>query len=168
MAIEANKVVTLSYRLSDHKTGEKIEETSKENPMVFLFGSGSLVPEFEINIHGKNIGDAFKFTILAENAYGNKSKDDVVQIPIDSFLNEDGEIEDEFVFVGANLPMSDNDGNEMEGTVLAITKDYIEMDFSHPLAGTDLSFEGEILGIREATTDELNHGHVHGEGGHNH
>lgn len=166
MAIEANKVVTLSYKLTDHKSGEKIEETTPENPMVFLFGAGSLVPEFEINIHGKNIGDKFKFTILAENAYGNAS--DIVKIPIDSFLNEDGEIEEEFVFVGANLPMSDNDGNEMEGTVLSITKDYIEMDFSHPLAGTDLSFEGEILGIREATTEEINHGHVHGEGGHQH
>jgi len=168
MAIEANKVVTLSYKLTDHNSGEKIEETTPENPMVFLFGAGGLVPEFEINIQGKNIGDTFKFTILAENAYGAENVNDIVKIPIDSFLNEDGEIEDEFVFVGANLPMSNNEGNEMEGTVLSITKDFIEMDFSHPLAGTDLSFEGEVLGIREATAEELNHGHVHGEGGHQH
>jgi FKBP-type peptidyl-prolyl cis-trans isomerase SlyD len=168
MAIEANKVVTLSYTLTDHKSGEKIEETSAERPMVFLFGVGGLVPEFEMNISGKNIGDKFKFTILAENAYGKKTVEDVAKIPIDSFLNEDGELEDEFVFVGANLPMSDNEGNEMEGTVLSITKEYVEMDFGHPLAGTDLSFEGEILGIREATQEELNHGHVHGEGGHHH
>ena len=163
MPIEANKVVTVSYKLSDHQTGEKIEETSPENPMVFLYGSGSLVPEFEINLSGKSIGDTFNFTILAENAYGNTK--DLVKVPIDSFLNDEDELEEEFVFVGANIPMSDQEGNEVEGTVIAITDTYVEMDFSHPLAGTDLHFEGEILGIREATPEELSHGHAHGDDG---
>ncbi len=168
MAIEANKVVTLNYKLSNHKTGEKIEETSPEHPMVFLFGTGAVIPEFEINLQGKNIGDTFEFSIESANAYGNPNPNEIVQIPVDAFLDEDGNMETEYVYVGAVVPMNDEEGNQLTGTVLAITNTYVEMDFNHPLAGTDLKFEGEIVGIREATADELAHGHAHGADGNAH
>jgi FKBP-type peptidyl-prolyl cis-trans isomerase SlyD len=168
MAIEANKVVTLNYKLSNHKTGEKIEETSPEHPMVFLFGTGAVIPEFEINLHGKNIGETFEFSIESANAYGNPNPNEIVQIPVDAFLDEDGNMETEYVYVGAVVPMNDEEGNQLTGTVLAITNTYVEMDFNHPLAGTDLKFEGEIVGIREATTEELAHGHAHGADGQAH
>jgi len=64
--------------------------------------------------------------------------------------------------------MSDNEGNHMRGQVKEITTEIVKMDFNHPLAGTDLHFKGEILDLREATADELAHGHVHGPGGHHH
>ena len=64
--------------------------------------------------------------------------------------------------------MSDNEGNHMRGIVREINEEMVKMDFNHPLAGYDLHFAGEILAVREATKDELDHGHVHGEGGHQH
>ncbi len=166
MTIEANKVVTISYKLSNNKTGEQIEETSADNPMVFLFGAGSVIPDFEINLHGKKIGDTFEFSIEAENAYGNHQPQEVGKIPIESFHNEDGKLEEEYVFVGATVPMTDQDGNQLQGLILDITDEYVEMDFNHPLAGTDLKFEGKILNVRPATADELSHGHAHGADGH--
>ncbi len=168
MTIEVNSVVSLNYKLSNHNTGEKIEETSSENPMVFLYGVGSLIPEFEENLFGKKAGDSFEFSIVSENAYGNHSEENIVAIPISVFQDESGKINENEIRVGALVPMSDNEGNHMRGQVKEITAEIVKMDFNHPLAGTDLHFIGEILHIRQATADELAHGHVHGPGGHHH
>ena len=168
MTIEVNSVVSLNYKLSNHKTGEKIEETSSDNPMVFLYGVGALIPEFEENLFGKKAGDSFEFSIVSENAYGNHSEDNIVDIPISVFQDETGKINKNEIRVGALVPMSDNEGNHMRGQVKGITAEIVKMDFNHPLAGTDLHFKGEILDLREATADELAHGHVHGPGGHHH
>ncbi len=168
MTIEVNSVVSLNYKLSNHKTGEKIEETSSDNPMVFLYGVGALIPEFEENLFGKKAGDSFEFSIVSENAYGNHSEDNIVDIPISVFQDETGKINKNEIRVGALVPMSDNEGNHMRGQVKEITAEIVKMDFNHPLAGTDLHFKGEILDLREATADELAHGHVHGPGGHHH
>lgn len=168
MTIEANKVVSLNYKLTNHKTGEKIEETSPDHPMVFLFGVESIIPDFEINIAGKKAGDTFKFAIESVKAYGEPSADNNAVIPLEVFFQEDGKINEKEVYVGATLPMSDNQGNNMMGKVLEITAENLTMDFNHPLAGTDLHFEGEILDVRAATEEEIAHGHVHGEHGHHH
>ncbi len=168
MTIEANMVVTLNYKLSNHKTGEKIEETTVENPMVFLYGVGGIIPEFEQNIQGKKVGETFEFSIVSENAYGNHNAEQVVKIPANVFHDEAGKINEEHIFVGALVPMSDHEGNHLRGTVLAITAEEVEMDFNHPLAGTDLKFEGSVADIRPATQEELDHGHVHGPHGHQH
>jgi FKBP-type peptidyl-prolyl cis-trans isomerase SlyD len=72
------------------------------------------------------------------------------------------------VKVGNVLPMTDSDGNQMRGSVQEITGEHVRMDFNHPLAGQDLHFAGEVLEIRDATKEELSHGHVHGPGGHHH
>ena len=168
MTIKVNSVVSLNYKLSNHKTGEKIEETTSKNPMVFLYGVGSLIPEFEENLFGKKAGDSFEFSIVSENAYGNRSEDNIVAIPISVFQDETGKINENEIKVGALVPMSDNDGNHMRGQVKEITLEIVKMDFNHSLAGIDLHFKGEILDLREATADELAHGHVHGPGGHQH
>ncbi|MBI1838335.1 MAG: FKBP-type peptidyl-prolyl cis-trans isomerase [Flavobacteriia bacterium] len=168
MTVEANMVVTLNYKLSNHKTGEKIEETTAENPMVFLFGVGGIIPEFEDNIQGKKVGDTFDFAIVSESAYGEKSAEQIVKIPTSVFNDESGKFNEEHIFVGAMVPMSDNEGNHLRGTVLAVTDEHVEMDFNHPLAGTDLNFKGEIVEIRPATQEEIDHGHVHGLHGHQH
>ncbi|HRO75901.1 MAG TPA: peptidylprolyl isomerase [Crocinitomicaceae bacterium] len=168
MQIDKHAVVTLSYKLSNHTTGEKIEETTAENPMVFLFGAGQLIPEFEQNVSGLNVGDPFEFTIAAANAYGVPSDDNIVNIPLDVFKNEEGVIDTNEIKVGAILPMSDDQGNMMRGTILNISESEVRMDFNHPLAGTDLHFTGKIDEVREATKDEIDHGHVHGPHGHHH
>lgn len=168
MTVKDLMVVSLNYKLSNHKTGEKIEETTTENPMVFLYGVGGIIPDFEENIVGKKAGDTFEFSIVSENAYGAPNDDMVAMIPLDVFYDESGKLDEEIFKVGALVPMSDSEGNNMRGQILEITPEFIKMDFNHPLAGTDLHFQGEILSVREATEDEISHGHVHGEGGHHH
>lgn len=168
MTIQEKLVVSLNYKLSDHKTGEKIEETSTENPMVFLYGVGAIIPEFEENIYGKKVGDSFEFVIKSENAYGKADENQVAMIPLDVFHDPEGNFNPDHFPVGSLVPMSDNEGNNLRGRVVEVTPELIKMDFNHPLAGTDLHFIGEVLAIREASQDEIDHGHVHGEHGHHH
>lgn len=168
MQIDQNRVVSLTYKLTNHKTGEKIEETGADNPLLFLVGTGQLIPDFENNLQGKQAGDSFNFSIVSEKAYGNRTEDQVVQIPTHVFYDESGKLDENAIRVGALIPMSDSEGNHLRGKVLEVTPESVKMDFNHPLAGTDLQFEGEILEVREATADELAHGHAHGPGGHHH
>lgn len=168
MTIDKDTVVSVNYHLSVKGSGEKVEETSKEHPFVFLFGAGGLLPDFENNLQGKKIGDKFDFFIDHKNGYGVRDEQHVVMIPIDAFLGEDGKLDAENVKVGVTLPMVDNDGNRLYGQVLEITLEHVKMDFNHPLAGKDLHFKGEVLEVRAASKDEIAHGHVHGEHGHHH
>jgi FKBP-type peptidyl-prolyl cis-trans isomerase SlyD len=168
MQITTNKVVSLKYKLSNHQSGEKIEETNEENPLVFLYGVGGLIPEFEENLADKKIGDTFDFHIISSNAYGDHDPEHIAMIPSNVFHDDNGNFDNDMFQVGAMIPMSDSEGNHMQGKIVEVDEENVKMDFNHPLAGTDLHFQGEILDIREATEDELAHGHVHGEHGHQH
>jgi FKBP-type peptidyl-prolyl cis-trans isomerase SlyD len=168
MTIQENMVVSVDYKLSNHKTGEHIEATTAEQPMVFLFGVGGLIPQFEENLLGKSVGDTFDFSIAAEHAYGHSSEEQIAMIPLDVFHDENGQFDAAYFSVGSLIPMSDSEGNQLRGKIMEVTSEMIKMDFNHPLAGQDLHFSGSIVGIREATSDELEHGHAHGPGGHEH
>lgn len=172
MMITKNNVVAVNYSLtaSDVENGPEtiVEETTSDNPFVFIHGNGDLLPDFELNLNAKKVGDTFDFRINAENGYGLVHPDHVVNVPIEAFKDDEGNIDTEMVVVGNVLPMHDHEGNRLQGTVTEITDTYIKMDFNHPLAGKHLHFKGTVLSVREATAEELNHGHVHGEGGHHH
>lgn len=168
MTVDVNTVVSLHYKLSNHTTGEQIEETSPEQPMEFLYGIERIIPTFEENIHGLKAGDTFEFHIPTAEAYGEKNAEHVALIPIHVFHDENGQIDPEVIQVGAVLPMSDSEGNNMRGTILDMTADEVKMDFNHPLAGIDLFFQGTIQEVRQATADEIAHGHSHGAHGHHH
>jgi FKBP-type peptidyl-prolyl cis-trans isomerase SlyD len=168
MNIDLNTVVSVNYKLTNLTTGEFVEETNTDNPLVFLYGVGSLLPDFEANLHNKKVGDTFEFSINADLAYGPASDEHIVMIPRDVFQDEAGNIDETIIFAGAIVPMMDNEGNRLRGTVLALEAEHVKMDFNHPLAGQDLHFSGEILDVREASSDEIAHGHAHGPGGHQH
>jgi FKBP-type peptidyl-prolyl cis-trans isomerase SlyD len=168
MKIDTNTVVSLSYKLTNNQTGDKIEETSPERPMEFLYGVERIIPTFEENIHGLEAGQTFDFAIASADAYGERQDDQIATIPLAVFHDESGKIDEEHIFVGALLPMTDGEGNHLRGQVKDITAENIIMDFNHPLAGTDLHFTGEIIDVREATQDEISHGHSHGAHGHHH
>jgi len=171
MLIEQKKVVAVNYRLMASEGGtaeELIEETSKEQPFVFLFGSGSLLEDFELNLQGLKVGDTFDFIISAEKGYGVLSDDNIVRIPLNAFVAEGEELDTEMICQGNFLPMVDDQGNQLQGLVLDVTPEFVVMDFNHPLAGKTLHFSGNVLDVREASAEELSHGHVHGEGGHHH
>lgn len=171
MQIEKNKVVSVNYHLTvkdENGKEELVEKTDSERPFVFLYGAGNLLEEFEKNLSGKSKGDKFDFVIEAGNGYGDWSEENIVNIPIDAFKDNEGNIDKEMLKEGNTLPMVDNEGNHLQGTVEEVTESSVKMDFNHPLAGQDLHFKGEILEIRNATEEELDHGHVHGPGGHHH
>lgn len=170
MTITKNKVVAVNYHLSSHvenEAPELVEQTSKEHPFVFLFGGGQLLPDFEKNLVNKKVGDTFDFQITPASGYGLADKEMIVKIPKEAF-HVDGKFDEERVKEGEELMMNDADGNQLMGFVAEIGNDYVVMDFNHPLADHHLHFVGEILDIREATAEELDHGHVHGPGGHHH
>jgi FKBP-type peptidyl-prolyl cis-trans isomerase SlyD len=170
MTVTKNKVVTVNYHLSTHidnEAPELMEQTSKDHPFVFIFGGGQLLPDFEKNLLNKKVGDSFDFKVLPANGYGVADKEMVVTIPKEAF-HVDGKFDEERVKEGEELMMNDADGNQLMGFVQEIGDTYVIMDFNHPLADHHLHFVGEILDIREATAEELDHGHVHGPGGHHH
>jgi FKBP-type peptidyl-prolyl cis-trans isomerase SlyD len=170
MQISEDKVVTLGYSLSSKKDNgleEMVEQTSPDHPFVFLFGFGGVLPDFESSLEGKQKGDKFDFKISAENAYGQYEKDYVVKIDKGAF-EVDGKFDDARVKVGHDVEMTDAEGNPLTGRILSIDDKAVEMDFNHPLAGHELHFIGDILDVREATQEELDHGHVHGPHGHHH
>ena len=172
MNITKNSVVSLGYTLKS-RTGlsleeKQVEQTTAERPFVFISGAGMLLPDFEKNLSGKKAGDKFDFFIAAANAYGVKNDKYVMNIPIDSFKSPDGTLDLNEIKVSNILTMNDNQGNQLQGTILEVTAVHVRMDFNHPLAGHELHFTGEVLNVRAATAEELEHGHVHGPGGHHH
>jgi len=168
MKIEKNKVVSLIYILKNgNAQGEVIQEVSKEKPFVHLFGVGGLLPAFEENLSGLVVGDKFGFQLSSKDAYGENRAEDVVELTKEIFM-QDGKLDTELVQIGKYIPMKNDDGHVIEGKVISITDEGVIMDFNHPLAGKDLHFSGEIIEVRDASKEEVSHGHVHGEGGHHH
>jgi FKBP-type peptidyl-prolyl cis-trans isomerase SlyD len=172
MIIATNKVVSVNYTLTvsdnNFQSEELVEETAPENPFTFLFGSGGLLEDFENNLNGLSTGASFDFKISAANGYGHASQENVVRIPVDAFVAPGEELDTEMVAKGNFLPMVDDQGNHMQGLVVEVGADFVVMDFNHPLAGKDLHFVGAVLDIRDASEEEIAHGHVHGPGGHQH
>jgi len=170
MQISEDKAVTVNYYLTANKNNEPeelVEQTTSDRPFVFLFGFGGVLPDFETNLAGKQKGDKFDFRIKAKDAYGVFEKDFIVKVDKQAFMM-DGKFDDARVKVGEDIEMNDAEGNQLVGRVKEIADTYVEMDFNHPLAGSDLHFIGEVLDVREATQEELDHGHVHGPHGHHH
>ena len=169
MKIKNNTVVSVSYQLHANLPQQEkkhIETADATHPLTFLFGSGGLIPGFERNLDGLAIGEKFNFSIDAEDAYGNFDNSAVINLPIDIF-KVDNVIDFEVLKTGNVLPMSDNEGNTMNGKVVSYNDTDVKMDFNHPLAGQTLHFSGEVVEVREATEEELSHGHAH-TGAHGH
>ena len=168
MIAGTNKVVSLTYELTSTKNeAELIEKTTEERPLTFLMGRGSLLPSFEANIDGLKVGDAFDFILKSEEAYGGFNEQAIINVPLTAFMVE-GQVDSNLVQIGNTIPMMDNEGNRLNGIVMEVTDDSVKMDFNHPLAGDDLHFKGAVVEIREATSEEMEHGHIHAKGGCSH
>lgn len=165
MTIKANSVVALTYDLYTKENDQEVfvEKADEENPLVFLYGVGMMLPKFEENLVGLNIGDLYDFHLEAEHAYGLKDENAITELPLNMF----GEME--MPEIGAILPLQDNEGNQFRARVNEVSENAVVVDLNHPMAGQDLHFIGKIISVREATSDELSHGHPHGidgESGH--
>jgi FKBP-type peptidyl-prolyl cis-trans isomerase SlyD len=155
MEISRNKFITLSYvlRLKGFE-GEIVEETSEDSPLEFIFGTGRMLQMFEEKLEGLKAGEEFKFELKADEAYGQINEEAKVNIPKNIF-EVDGKMDEELIKVGNMVPMQDAQGNRLNGIVLDITDEHVNMDFNHPLAGDDLFFAGTINDVREATEEEI-------------
>lgn len=168
MNISQNKVVSLTYELKlDNHMGETVDMADSSAPLIFIYGTGSMLPKFESNLENLNLNDTFEFTLDPADAYGEQIDEAIVDLPIDIF-KIDGQIDEEMLTVGNFVPMQDNEGHPLEGKIVEISNEHVKMDFNHPLAGKTLHFTGQIVDLREATEDEISHGHVHGPHGHHH
>jgi FKBP-type peptidyl-prolyl cis-trans isomerase SlyD len=162
MKIQPNSVVALTYDLYTTENGEKVfvEKATEEQPLVFLYGVGMMLPKFEENLNGLGAGDDYDFELAAADAYGERDDQAVAELPKDMFQNMD------LPEVGSVLPLQDNNGNQFRARVTNVSDAGISVDLNHPMAGQDLHFKGQILNVREATEEELSHGHAHGADGH--
>jgi len=163
MSIKPNTVVSLTYEL--HTTNEEgqqvfVEKADKENALVFLYGTGMMLPKFEEHLNGLNVGDEYSFELSAADGYGEIDPGAFADLPKDMFKDV------ELPAVGDVIPLQDNQGNHFRAGVTAVHEDVVAVDLNHPMAGKNLIFAGEILSVREATPEELSHGHAHGADGH--
>jgi FKBP-type peptidyl-prolyl cis-trans isomerase SlyD len=168
MVIETNKVVSVHYTLTEGTAeGQLVESTHGGEPLVFIYGAGMMIPEFERNLDGMKVGDTFAFGIAAVDAYGAYDDNALVEVA-KSMFEDEGKIPDGLLEVGNMLPLQDQDGNRLNGMVAWVGDDKVKLDFNHPMAGVDLYFSGNVESLRDAEASELEHGHVHGAGGHHH
>lgn len=155
-----NKVIAVSYNLHKNTAeGELIESTEGKEPLRFLSGLGQMIPDFENNVVNLNQGDTFSFGIKAENAYGSRTEEAIIELPQDIF-KKDGQLVEE-VQVNNVLPLQDQNGNVVPAKVVSINTETITVDVNHPLADQDLHFTGTVVEVRVATKEEVDHGHVH-------
>jgi len=151
-----NTVASVHYTGKLPESGEIFDTSEGRDPLTFLVGHKQMIPGFEEEMMGAKVGERRTFTLEPERAYGQRMEDAVQQIERAQF----GDIEPE---VGMML-MSDIG----PFTVTAVADDLVTVDFNHKLAGETLEFSVEVVEVRAATEEELDHGHAHGPGGHHH
>lgn len=151
MKVAKGMLISVDYSLyQDGPDGDLIEETTKEEIFEFIFKEEEMLKAFEDELEGREAGQAFSVSIPCDQAYGAEDPEAIVEFPKENFV-VDGELDEDLLQEGEIIPMSDDEGNELEGVVIATAKDTVTLDFNHPLAGIDLYFDGEVTSVREAT-----------------
>jgi FKBP-type peptidyl-prolyl cis-trans isomerase SlyD len=159
MKIEKNKVVEFCYELE--VDGNIVDRTTKEKPLDYIHGTGSLLPKLEEHIEGMEAGAKFDVTLSPVDAYGEIDPSRIIDLPKAAF-EVNGEIREDLLVPGNTIPMMNSMGAVIPGVVLEVTDDAVKMDLNHQMAGKTLHFTGEIVSVREATEKELTEG-LHGE-----
>lgn len=160
MQIGKNKVVTLDYTLTN-PAGEQLDTSQGGEPLAYLHGIGQIIPGLERALDGHADGDALTIVIPPDEAYGARRDALVQAVPRKSF----GNVPD--IAPGMQFQANTQHGPRIV-TVTKVDGDEVTVDANHPLAGITLHFDVKIVGVRDATPEELAHGHVHGPGGHHH
>jgi FKBP-type peptidyl-prolyl cis-trans isomerase SlyD len=161
MLIAANKAVSIDYTLTND-AGEVIDSSAGGAPLAYLHGAGNIIVGLEKALEGKQAGDELTVSVEPHDAYGEYSAELVATLGRDMFEG----VED--MEVGMQFHASAPDGGMQIVTVRALEGDDVIVDGNHPLAGQRLTFAVKIVSVRDASAEELAHGHIHGEGGHHH
>ena len=154
--ITDNKVVSVHYTGTLPENGEIFDSSLDRDPLTFLVGHKNMIPGFERELMGTKVGDKVEFTLSAEEAYGEHNPAAIQEVPADMF----GDITPE---VGMIL---ESDMGPFRVTV--VNEGSVTVDFNHALAGKSLTFNVEVVDIKDASEEEISHGHAHGPGGHHH
>lgn len=156
MQIADNKVISIHYTLTND-SGAVLDQSSSDQPLVYLHGAGNIIPGLENALTGKAAGDKLNVTIQPTDAYGERMDQMIQTVPRSMFEGI------EKVELGMQFHAEGNTGPVVV-TVTQIDGDNITIDGNHPLAGETLTFDVEVSAVRDATADELEHGHIHGHG----
>ena len=160
MQIEQNSVVTLHYTLKDND-GNIIDQ-SDDGSFLYLHGAMNIIPGLENALAGKSAGDEFSVSVSPEEGYGAKDPERIQEVPKEMFENADE------IKPGVQFHAQGPDGNAVVVTVIEVKDEAVVIDGNHALAGVDLNFSVTVVDVRAATEEEVSHGHVHGEHGHQH
>lgn len=160
MKIAKNSVVGLAYQVKT-KDGVLVDEATTVAPLEYLHGTGNLIKGLEQALEGRQVGDKFDVEVASANAYGDYNDTLVQTVPSNVFVGVD-ELE-----VGMRF-LADTDQGPVPVEITAIDGDTVTVDGNHMLAGQDLKFHVEIMSLRDATEEEIAHGHIHGAHGHDH
>jgi len=153
MTVEKNRVVSIDYRLKDD-AGQIIDSSEGSDPLVYLHGTGNIIPGLERHLEGKKAGDRVNCVIEAKDAYGERDESLLFKVGKSEFEGAD-------LKAGMQFEAHGEDGAQIV-TVIGIEGEEVTIDANHPLAGEKLHFDVKVVEIREATSEELEHGHVHG------
>lgn len=159
MQIAARKVVTIDYTLTD-EGGEVLDTSKGGDPLVYLHGVGNIIPGLENALTGRSAGEALQVVVSPAEGYGERDEGLLHSVPKKEFG-------DETLDVGMQFQARTSEGPVLL-TIVEIERDSVTLDANHPLAGKSLSFDVTVVAVRDATAEELTHGHVHGAGGHHH
>jgi FKBP-type peptidyl-prolyl cis-trans isomerase SlyD len=155
--VAKDTVVSLDYTL--RVDGVVVDTSEKSEPIQFIQGRGHIVPGLESQLYGMQVGEQKQVSVSASEGYGEVDKSAFADVPRDEFPP------DIPLKPGIGLQLRDQDGHVLEGYISEVGEQSVRLDFNHPLAGKDLDFLVEVVDLRNATAEELSHGHVHFEDG---
>ena len=161
MLIARNKVVRIDYTLTND-ANDVLDSSKGGEPLTYLHGAGNIIPGLESALEGKRAGESLNVRVAPAEAYGERDDRMVQSVPREMF-EDSNEIQ-----AGMQFHSSDPEGNVTVVTVVSVDAEHITVDANHPLAGVPLNFAVTIVEVRDASEEELSHGHVHGPGGHHH
>ena len=161
LTVDNDMVVTVDYVLT-LDNGDVVEDTHAGMPMRFLAGHDEILPALEDALFGLAVGDETAVTLAPDDAYGDYDPEAFEEAPVDAFPANEG------IEPGMPIGVQDESGEMYQAFVSEVRADIIVLDFNHPLAGETLHFQVKVIDLRPATAEELDHGHVHGDGHEHH
>ena len=161
MSLQAKKVITFNYTLKD-ENGELIDSTNKGGPFSFISGNNQVLPGLEEALGSMIIGSNKNIKLTAAEAYGEYDEGAIQNVKRNLFP-EEAELE-----IGRTYFAHSPEGQQLQFIITKVENDDVTVNFNHPLAGKNLEFDVHLVDVRDATPEEISHGHVHGPGGHHH
>ncbi len=158
LKVQDGQVISMDYTL--RVDGEILDSSAGHAPLEFLQGAGNIIPGLEQELYGMALGESKNVIVQPEDGYGILDPDAFVNVPRDQFPANIP------MDIGVEIQVTDESGNPMNARIDSVDDDNVTLDFNHPLAGKELHFDMTIVGLRDASDEENEHGHVHN--GHSH